>query len=117
MTRGLTLAYLAWVRKFNTSRPMASAATRTTAIRRYVFMTTAEPYASTNCRFAFSIVLGFRSATTGSITGLPERVEMQQTGDGPDHADRKSNHRGDAIRGEDEPHETGASDVLFLTFV
>ena len=63
MTSGLTWAYLAAVWKLSASRPSATRETSTSAILRYVFITNAEPYSSTNCRFAFSSVFGFGSAT------------------------------------------------------
>ena len=45
---GFTLAYFAWVRKFRASRPKASRDTSSRASFRYVFITSAEPYSSTN---------------------------------------------------------------------
>src|SRR5206468_10762685 len=87
-TSGLTLAYFAWVRKFRARRPKASTDTSSRAIFKYVFITSAEPYNSTNWRLALSIVLGLRSATVADIRLLlPQRLEVQQTGDRPDGAD------------------------------
>src|ERR1043165_8739740 len=69
-TSGFTLAYVATVRKFSATSPSATRARRTTAILRYVFITSAEPYSSTNCRFAPSSVLGLMSATVGFMAYL-----------------------------------------------
>src|SRR5262245_36325452 len=94
MTSGLTLAYLACVRKFSPTSPRARSVRRTSAIFRYVFNTRAEPYSSTNWRFAFSMVFGFKSATVAAMTHLPERMEMQDAGDDPNHADSETNQGG-----------------------
>src|SRR5215831_20160043 len=93
-TSGLTFAYLASVRKFKASRPRARRETRSSAIFKYVFITSAEPYSSTNCRFAFSSVFEFRSATAVDMAHLPERMEMQDAGDYPHDPDAEAQQRG-----------------------
>src|SRR5687767_5935502 len=46
---------------------MATSETSASAIRRYVFVTSADPYNSTNWRFAPSSVFGFRSAVVAPM--------------------------------------------------
>src|SRR6266581_7993258 len=91
MTSGFTLAYFACVRKFRPTRPRARSARRTSAILRYVFITSAEPYSSTNSRFAFSRVFGLRSATVADMAKLlPQRMKVQDAGNHPDDADAQA---------------------------
>ena len=63
--------------KLRPTRPRATRETRTSAISRYVFITSAEPYSSTNWRFALSSVLGFRSATVAFIAASLSRRSGQ----------------------------------------
>src|SRR5712691_9480036 len=106
MTSGFTFAYFACVRKFRPTRPRARSARRTSAILRYVFITSAEPYSSTNCRFAFSRVFGFRSATIVDIAHLPERMEMQEASDDPHDANAQADG---SSRQDRDDHQAGKS--------
>src|SRR5215510_7313270 len=79
MTSGLTCEYFVAVWKLSATRPSAMSETRTRAILRYVFITRAEPYSSTNWRLALSSVFGFRSATVAFITLLNCRIWRSAT--------------------------------------
>ena len=80
------------------SSPRATSDTRTSAIFRYVFITSAEPYSSTNWRFALSSVLGLMSATTAShgpppSSGRAARTTSSQSTQSRDQAEQDSDHR------------------------
>src|SRR5688572_16283068 len=70
-------------------------------MRRYVFVTSAEPYSSTNWRFAPSRVLGFRSAVVALMS--PRSVKPrrnQQPPRNPQAAADQPQADGDADRQE-----------------
>ena len=106
MTSGFTSEYRAAVWKFRPSRPSATSETSTSAIFRYVFSTSAEPYSSTNCRLAFSIVFGLRSPT---VALMAPPLATRQTGSGSDWQPiqpmpvSQAEQRGDQEAEDEEP--------------
>src|SRR5438874_1054770 len=106
MTSGFRCAAWAAVRRFKNTKPNATRERRTTAILRYVFRTSAEPYSSTNWRFAFSSVFGFRSATV-AVIGTPSPRQHVQANQIPCDPDSTRNDPQQGCNTEEDEEESG----------